>query len=97
MTQQSRPEAVEMEDMPTGQFLVAAAGRHVLAADDADAVRVQIRLACVAEALIHIGCDSAIPQEICHAVAKVSEGPVEVSHLQHDYVVLNYYHVENYH
>ena len=72
-----------MEDVAAVQLLVAAGGDHLLAADDADAVAArQVLLGGVAEALVHVGGDAAVAQEVDHPVAEVAEGPVQVPQLR---------------
>ena len=66
-----------MEDVIAGQLLVARPGRHVLPADDADALAaLQVLGSRVREALVHVGRHAAIPHEVGHTVAEVPEGPV---------------------
>lgn len=54
------PEALQVEHVVAAQALVAARGRHLLAADDANAVRAgQVLLGCVRQ-LVQAGSDLCI-------------------------------------
>ncbi len=71
-----------MEDMAAVQLLVAANGDHLLSADYADAIAAfQVLLGGISEALVHVGGDSAVAQEVNHPVAEVAEGPIQVPQL----------------
>ena len=79
------PEAVNVEDVAAVELLVAGAGLHVLAADDADVVAAgQVLRARVGEALVHVGRHPPVAQEVGHPVAEVAERPVQVPHLRGD-------------
>ena len=76
------PQAMQMEHMAARKLFVASSHSHFLAADDADAITARQILGCgLSKALIHVGSDTAVPQEVCHSIAEVSEGPVQVSDL----------------
>ena len=80
-----------MEDVAAVQLLVAAGGDHLLPADDADAVAaLQVLLGGVPEALIHIGGDPAVAQEVDHPVAEVAEGPIQVPQLDRKQQALDF-------
>ena len=81
-TECSTPEAVHVEHMIAGQLLVAPRRRHLLTADDADAIAArQILLSGVPEALVHVSGDSPVPQEVDHPIPEVAECPVQVPQL----------------
>lgn len=79
---ESVPKTVQMEDVATAQHFIAAAHCHVLATNDAGMVcSCQLLLRSIEEPLVHICCDSAVPEEVSDPEAERPESPVEVSNL----------------
>ena len=49
-----------------------------------------VHLLCgIAEALVHVGGDAPVPQEVDHPVAEVAEGPVQIPQLHRRHSLLS--------